>query len=75
MVIGVEGRDVTGADTDDGAVYIFTSSSGVWTQQAYLTTHNAGSTDAFGYSVAIDGDVLVAGARGKATTGVVYTFQ
>jgi len=45
-----------------GAVYVFTRSAGVWTQQAYLKASNAEGSDFFGYSVAIAGDTLVVGA-------------
>lgn len=45
-----------------GAVYIFTRSSGVWSQQAYLKASNIGRLDYFGASVDLDGDTLVVGA-------------
>jgi FG-GAP repeat/Divergent InlB B-repeat domain len=46
-----------------GAVYIFTrSSSGIWSQQAYLKAGNSGAGDNFGSSVAISGETVVVGA-------------
>ena len=36
-----------------------------WKQDAYLKASNAESGDRFGYSVAIDGDILVVGANGE----------
>ena len=35
----------------------------LWTSQAYLKASNAGAGDTFGWSVAIDGDAIVVGAR------------
>ncbi|WP_179959377.1 cadherin-like beta sandwich domain-containing protein [Marinobacter changyiensis] len=48
-----------------GAAYIFTRSAGVWSQQAYLKASNADSGDAFGVSVALDGNALAVGANGE----------
>jgi hypothetical protein len=56
------------ASPPSGAAYVFTRIGGVWSQQAYLKASNAGDSDLgagdeFGYSVALDGDTLVVGAR------------
>ncbi len=48
-----------------GAVYVFTRSGAVWSQQAYLKASNAELLDFFGTSVAISGDTLVVGAHGR----------
>lgn len=55
-----------------GAVYVFTRSGTVWTQQAYIKASNTGSLDYFGQSVALSGDTLVVGAHleDSSTTGV-----
>ena len=48
-----------------GAAYVFTTSGGVWTQQAYLKPAAVGTSqtdDRFGWSVAISGDTIVVGA-------------
>lgn len=45
-----------------GAAYVFVRNDGQWTQQGYLKAANADPGDYFGYAVAIDGDVVVAGA-------------
>ena len=45
-----------------GAAYVFTRSSGTWTQQAYLTASNSEANDRFGLSVAVSGDTIVVGA-------------
>jgi len=50
-----------------GAVYIFTESSGNWTQQEYIKADNADGGDLFGASVSLssDGDTLAVGAIGE----------
>ena len=55
-----------------GAVYVFTRTAGVWSQQAYLKASNPQAFDAFGFSVAISGDTIVVGAfsEDSSTTGV-----
>ena len=59
---------VTGAPGDDdngsvsGSAYVFTRSGGIWTQQAKLTASDGAADDAFGFSVAVDGDTAVIGA-------------
>ena len=47
-----------------GAVYIFTRSGGVWSQQAYLKASNAEQADSLGASVSLsdDGNTLAAGS-------------
>jgi len=53
---GVGGNQADNSATDAGAAYVFSRSSGVWTQQAYLKASNTGAYDWFGYAVAISGD-------------------
>jgi hypothetical protein len=68
LVVGAVGESSDGSAQDDnslsnaGAVYVFTRSAGVWSQQAYLKASNADAGDRFGYSVAIDGDTLAVSA-------------
>lgn len=49
-----------------GAAYVFVRSGTVWSQQAYVKAGNTpqgiGSTDYFGWSVAVSGDTVVVGA-------------
>jgi hypothetical protein len=64
--------DAAGANyiSNAGAVYIFTRSSGVWSQQAkIIPTGTAAriSNDQFGYSVSVSGDLLIVGANGQDT--------
>jgi hypothetical protein len=87
---GVNGNQADNSASNSGAVYIFTRSAGVWSQQAYLKASNTGAGDNFGWSVAIEGDTLAVGApfeRSNATgvngnqqdnsmpgAGAVYVF-
>ncbi|MFS4459561.1 hypothetical protein [Bdellovibrio sp. HCB2-146] len=62
--------DATGANllNNAGAAYVFTRSSGVWTQQQRLVgvgTNGRVAGDLFGFSVAISGDTIVVGADGQ----------
>ena len=68
-----EGSDAKGIDGDQdnndagqsGAVYVFTrSSTGMWSQQAYIKASNTDSDDQFGHSVSLsgDGNMLAVGA-------------
>ncbi|MCP5089855.1 MAG: hypothetical protein GY949_02925, partial [Gammaproteobacteria bacterium] len=61
---------VIGAQLDDdngynsGAAYVFTrDSAGAWYQQVKLLASDGAAFDDFGYSVALDGDTAVIGAR------------
>ncbi len=93
-----ESSDATGIDGDggndnafgSGAVYVFTRTAGVWSQQAYVKASNTGAGDEFGTSLALSGDTLAAGARAEssdatgidgdqgndnaASSGAVYVF-
>ena len=76
--------------SQSGAVYIFTRTGGVWTQQAYLKAAHPDDDDYFGYSVALSGNTLVVGvemddsdatgvngdssASGASASGAAYVF-
>jgi len=60
VVVGAAGEG-----SNSGAGYVFVRTSGTWSQQAYLKASNAGKSDQFGASVAIDGDTVVVGAQGE----------
>ena len=85
FVVGAIGEDSTatgigGAQLDNstesaGAVYVFVrSSTGSWSQEAYIKASNAGGLDRFGEAVSIsgDGNTMVVGAPVEASnsTGV-----
>lgn len=76
---------VVGAHSDDhaaginaGSVYVFISSGDAWSEQAKLVASDAAQDDAFGFSVAVDGDTLVVGAfeddDGGTSSGSAYVF-
>jgi hypothetical protein len=73
LVVGAPFEASIDANEDDssapdaGAVYVFVRSNDAWTQQAYIKASNAGITDEFGYSVAVSGDTLAAGAHNEAS--------
>ena len=77
-------RIAVGADRASlgaGAVYVFARSGTSWSQEARLVASDAAPHDAFGTSVALDGDTLIAGApvkrRGTAgsyANGAAYVF-
>ncbi len=67
---GVGGDQGDNSHSDSGAVYVFTRSGGLWTQQAYLKASNTDVGDYFGYSVAISGDTVVVGAYGEDSNAV-----
>ncbi len=72
-------RDDVGANTEQGAVYVFTRTGDGWTQTAKLTASDGAANDFFGFSVAIDGDTIVAGAisddvGANQAQGSAYTF-
>lgn len=83
---GIGGNQADNGAPQAGAVYVFVHNAGVWTQQAYIKASNSGSQDYFGLSVALDGDTLVVGAPGEASSngsqadngaanaGAVYVF-
>ena len=76
VVVGAWGDAV--ADTDSGSAYVFTKPVSGWanaTETAKLTASDGENDDAFGYSVAVDGEIVVVGAYGRGgTTGAAYVF-
>ena len=76
-VVGAPFDDDNG--TDSGSAYVFTRSSGSWTQQQKLTAPDGAASDRFGISVAVDGDTAVVGAYldtigGDREQGSAYVF-
>ena len=63
------------SQAQQGAAYVFTQGSGVWSQQRELTASDAAAGDSFGSSVSLTGDTAAIGAPGKtANQGAVYVF-
>jgi hypothetical protein len=53
-----------GDDSGRGSVYTFQNNAGNWTQMNNITADDGKSTDFFGYSFDIDGDIVAVGAYG-----------
>lgn len=72
----------TGPVSNNGAVFVWTHDGSGWTAPDILFGSQPGNQDAFGDSVAIDGNLLVVGAtsaydhypHGSARPGVAYVF-
>jgi hypothetical protein len=66
-----------GSADNSGAVYVFTSAGGTWSQQAYIKANNTSAGDRFGNSVSLaaDGNTLAIGAvsEDSNSTGVNST--
>lgn len=80
LVVGAHGESsnqititngVTANSSNDvnasGAVYVYKRSDDKWVQQAYIKASNANSNDAFGWSVALSGDLLAVGAYAESS--------
>ena len=59
---GVNGDQSNNSVAGSGAAYVFVRNGTTWSQQAYLKASNTGGGDAFGYSVAVSGNLIVIGA-------------
>jgi hypothetical protein len=78
VVVGAFLATVGGND-QQGAAYVFQSTSGVWTQTQKLTASDGAVNDTFGRSVSIGGGTVVVGAYqatvgGNAEQGAAYVF-
>ncbi len=89
--VGINGNGLDDSALFSGAVYVFSRSAALWTQQAYVKASNTGASDQFGSSVSLAADWLAVGAPGEASfaqgaggdqadnrapgAGAVYLFQ
>ena len=53
---GINGDQTDSSAAGSGAVYIYTLSGTVWSQQAYIKASNVDASDNFGYSLSLSGD-------------------
>ena len=69
---GIDGNQASNASGESGAAYVFRRIGSAWSQEAYLKASNTGAGDAFGHSVAVDGDTIVIGAwrEDSSATGI-----
>ncbi len=65
--IGTGIGEVDNSEENSGAAYVFTRSTGEWTQQAFLKASNAEGTDYFGFSVAISDNTIIVGAQNESS--------
>ena len=77
-LVGSPAED-TIAGIDAGTSYVYERNTGTWSLQTNLSNGEAGAGDRFGWSVALDGNTVVAGSRSDDTvagadTGSVYVF-
>ncbi|MCK5690454.1 integrin, partial [Myxococcota bacterium] len=68
----INGDEFDDSASQAGAVYVFTRTDGVWSQEAYIKPFNMDAMDVFGASVSLDGDTLAVGSVYEASifTGV-----
>ena len=55
--------------------YVFTRTGSTWTEQRRLKDPDAGDTDEFGYSLALDGDTALVGAELDEDLGAAYFYS
>jgi hypothetical protein len=73
---GVNGNAADQSASRAGAAYVFTRSSGTWSQQAYLKASDTAANAEFGSAVGIAGDAVVVGAPLAAgNAGAAYFFH
>jgi hypothetical protein len=66
---GINSTPIDQSLTNSGAAYVYVrDGSGALIQDAYLKASNADAGDSFGWSVDIDGDVIVVGAPGESSS-------
>lgn len=70
IATGINGNQNDTSAPKAGAVYVFSRSSGTWSQQAYVKASNTDANDYFGRSVALsaDGNTLAVGAYGECSS-------
>ena len=82
VVVGAIGEDSSAAGgeadnsaSDAGAAYVFTRNGNTWSQQAFLKASDAEAENALGWSVALAGNTVVAGAHfANDLAGAAYIF-
>jgi hypothetical protein len=77
-VVGAPNKSI-GSNVGQGAVYVFTSSGGAWTEAQRLVASDGAAYDDFGCSVALSGNTMIVGAYSaavgaKSGQGVAYVF-
>jgi hypothetical protein len=73
ILVGASGDDVD-SNADQGSAYVFVRSGTTWSLQQRLSADDGAGWDAFGFSLALDGDTALVEAPG-ADPGSVYVFE
>ena len=74
MVVGA--RNADGANSGNGAAYVFNRMGNEWVQTAKLAAHDGANGDQFAFNLAIMGDQVVVGARrASSRIGAAYVFE
>ena len=73
-LIGAQ-EHMVGTNAGQGAVYVFTESGGIWTQQAELTASDGAANAGFGRAISLSGTTALIGAYGaNDSQGAAYVF-
>ena len=67
VVVGSWRDDDFGVES--GSAYVYVRSGTTWTLEEKLTASDAAAIDQFGYSVSLDNDTIIIGARGNTDAG------
>jgi hypothetical protein len=78
IAVGAQNTKV-GSNDNQGAVYVFTRTGSVWTEQQKLTASDGAAQDTLGWSVALSGDTALvsshfADVNGKLNQGAAYVY-
>lgn len=75
-VMGAPGDDIDAlVGMNEGSARVFVRSGASWSQQAVLTASDGSDADGLGFSVAVSGDTVLAGAPGNDDyAGAAYVF-
>ncbi|HNO79021.1 MAG TPA: FG-GAP repeat protein [Phycisphaerae bacterium] len=78
IAVGAHHDDVACAACNSGSAYVFVNTGGVWSQEDKLIPPDAAADDEFGYTIAVNGDTVIVGARldddPSADSGSAYVF-
>ena len=75
ILAGAPGNTNPYDDSGQGSAYLFTGSGGDWTQQPELTDPAlTGTSDQFGYAVALESGTALVGAPGVNSAGTAYLY-
>ena len=80
-LIAVGAITAPGSTLQSGAVYLYTSEDGVWSEQAKLVPGDGQDFDNFGVSIAVSGQTVLVGANGhtlpagQVAAGAAYVFR